>query len=349
MRFPASLILLFAPAAFAKNVLSCGVGTPVVAFFAGTVEIDNNTQNCQPKLAACRFPGKVADVPEADSHYLINWDDGDSTNRRVLAKYVWVGTTGQSCDDSLKNQTSGAMPLHQHHQPLTNQGCHGLRDLQEEALALQLLQRTKDVTMECNSEDLSWLISHSWWKAAQLLVLASHENAHRDTQQLMASVVRRETSTIRANADSLLQALIVQKQVGVVKCAFQWSQNRSAIFLSVKFAHRWSSPGALVVQDEEVRVTDCCFRFSADGSHSGLKKRYTLDLSFLEQVDPTRWSWQFASAGRLTVVVGKKQEGKWPRLLKGNDKPKNMAEWVEMNEKYASDLIKVEEGNDEVA
>lgn len=51
-------------------------------------------------------------------------------------------------------------------------------------------------------------------------------------------------------------------------------RNSSAIFLSIKFAHRWSSPGALKVQDEKIEVTACCFNFSASGDHSQLRKRY---------------------------------------------------------------------------
>lgn len=49
-------------------------------------------------MEACHFTGTVASGPEADSHYMINWDDGDPNNRKVLSTYVWQASSGQVCD-----------------------------------------------------------------------------------------------------------------------------------------------------------------------------------------------------------------------------------------------------------
>jgi len=124
----------------------------------------------------------------------------------------------------------------------------------------------------------------------------------------------------------------------VVRCSFQWAQNSTAIFLTMKFSHRWSSPGALKVHDEKATVTDCCFNFTAAGEHSQLRKMYTLNLGFFKEVDPKHWSWQHQSAGRLSVEIRKKEPAKWPRLVDSSVKPNNMATWDSMYTRWASEL-----------
>lgn len=152
--------------------------------------------------------------------------------------------------------------------------------------------------------------------------------------------MRQEVTQLKLNADDLLLALSPQddSRIGVVRCATQWAQNSSAIFLSIKFAHRWSSPGALKVQDEKIEVSPCCFNFTASGDHSQLKKRYALDLAFYGEVDPDHWSWQLASAGRMTTEIRKRTRANWPRLLESKSKPGNLQQWDSMQERWKSEL-----------
>ena len=51
----------------------------------------------------------------------------------------------------------------------------------------------------------------------------------------------------------------VQKRVipsSEVPCALQWAQNSTTIFLGVKYASRWSAPGAIEVADVGVNITE---------------------------------------------------------------------------------------------
>lgn len=180
----------------------------------------------------------------------------------------------------------------------------------------------------------------SRWSAARELVEASHQVADNKFKGDLETSVRREVGIFRQRADELLLALSPQdsQRIGVVRCAFQWAQNSTAIFLSVKFSHRWSSPGALKLHDEQVQVSSCCFNFSANGEHSQLRKRYSLDLLFQHEVDADHWSWQPASAGRLTAEIRKKEPANWKKLLAGKDRPANMASWDSMQAKWASEL-----------
>eukprot|EP00929_Paragymnodinium_shiwhaense_P074887 TRINITY_DN38304_c0_g1_i1.p1 TRINITY_DN38304_c0_g1~~TRINITY_DN38304_c0_g1_i1.p1 ORF type:complete len:416 (+),score=143.17 TRINITY_DN38304_c0_g1_i1:70-1317(+) len=225
-------------------------------------------------------------------------------------------------------------------------GGQSIRDLQTEAEALASVENSGAASAKCDAEDVAWLVSRGWWTAAKNIVLAGHELKDERQSQAIATVVRREVGELKQEADKLLASLTKQKEVGFVNCAFQWSQNSSTIFLSIKFAHRWSSPGALEVKNDEgspaVSCADagCSFNFAATGKHSGLDKRYGLSLYFLEEVNPQKFSWQMASAGRLTALIGKKEPGKWKSLLKGGVKMKNMAQWDDMDIKWAPELKK---------
>lgn len=218
------------------------------------------------------------------------------------------------------------------------------RSLSSESEVLALL-RDQGVAAQCDdTEGAGWLIGRGWWNAARELVTSSHTQADGKCRAGIEKVVRREVGDMKLKADGLLLALSQQDpdKVGLVRCSFQWAQNSTAIFLTVKFSHRWSSPGALKVHDEKAAVTDCCFNFSASGEHSQLRKRYTLDLRFYREVEPARWSWQHAAAGRITVEIKKKVPDKWPRLLASKDKHYNMAMWDSMHAKWSSDLEKWE-------
>lgn len=213
-------------------------------------------------------------------------------------------------------------------------------ELKSEAEVIEKINSDKASVDLCDSEEAAALIGRGWWSATRELVTRSHEGTDVTRKTALERVVRREVTEIKMRSEELLLALSPQDadRIGVVRCALQWAQNSTTIFLSVKFAHRWSSPGALKVQDEKLEVSDCCFNFSATGDHSQLKKRYALDLHFYANVSQSGWSWQLASAGRMTVEIVKKTAGYWPRLLQSTAKQGNIAVWDSMQDRWGPDL-----------
>lgn len=210
-----------------------------------------------------------------------------------------------------------------------------------EAEVLALLQQKGDAA-QCDPDGAGWLIGKGWWEAARELVLASHSQPDAQCKTKLEAAVRKKVTDMKLEADGLLLALSPKDsaKVGMVRCSFQWAQNSTAVFLTVKFSHRWSSPGALKVHDEKAAVTPCCFNFSASGEHSQLHKRYTLDLGLYKEVDPAHWSWQHAAAGRITVEIRKKEPAKWPRLLLSKEKSASgqMSAWDSMVSRWSSEL-----------
>lgn len=215
-----------------------------------------------------------------------------------------------------------------------------LRELASEEAALALIGADKvKAATTCERSEVTSLMNLGWWSAARELILAGHAAGDRELQQSFANEVRKEAGVLKQRADALLLSLSDPRaKVARISCAYQWAQNSSAIFLNVKFAHRWTSPGALEVREEQVNVSSCCLNFSAIGDHSQLKKAYGLDAEFLHDVDPKRYSYSKASAGRLYLEIAKKEPKRWKTLLKTKERPKNQAVWDSMDTKWASEI-----------
>uniref|UniRef100_A0A7R9ZZV4 Uncharacterized protein n=1 Tax=Pyrodinium bahamense TaxID=73915 RepID=A0A7R9ZZV4_9DINO len=78
----------------------CVPGEPVAAFFAGQVDLGGGSgiTTCTPEMEQCYFPGRIHSGPDAEGIFDINWDDGDTTNRRVHHSHTRRGDTAQPCD-----------------------------------------------------------------------------------------------------------------------------------------------------------------------------------------------------------------------------------------------------------
>ncbi|CBZ51203.1 conserved hypothetical protein [Neospora caninum Liverpool] len=127
--------------------------------------------------------------------------------------------------------------------------------------------------------------------------------------------------------------------------AFQWAQSPVEVFLNIKFAYRWSSPGALSVVDPLFASDTQSFAFSGVGTHSGIKKKYSLSLALFDEIIPEATRWSFASVGKVVVTLQKKKMGVWDRLTEDKAKISNMNVWWDMKEKVQRDLDDFQRGN----
>merc|ERR1719352_1942475 len=111
-----------------------------------------------------------------------------------------------------------------------------------------------------------------WWSLSRDLVAQSH------TQTVDLSVsVRKAVRTLKDEADELLRTLNPKYGLAQqVSPAFQWAQNDTCIFLTVKYTVRWNAPGALEVTEPSVNTSYNVFNFSGLGKHSNNKYKYTL-------------------------------------------------------------------------
>lgn len=198
-------------------------------------------------------------------------------------------------------------------------------------------------------------IARSWWAAARELVSRAHlQNAARgnskggssDSVTSISKEVRALLAGVKQNADSL-GAFADETYRGQtrgldeVPCALQWAQNSSSVFLGVKYAARWSAPGAIEVVDVVTNISETSFILEGFGHHSSIRKRYVVNLTLYADVVPTHSSWSAASVGRLTATLQKARVAKWPRLTRSKSRSRHqLTSWMDMEERWAAELAR---------
>jgi hypothetical protein len=185
------------------------------------------------------------------------------------------------------------------------------------------------------SQVVEKVVLRQWWVLARSIVAKSHEQ-----QVDLSFAVRKSVRALKDEADELLRTLNPKYgQAQQVSPAFQWAQNDTCVFLTVKFTVRWNAPGALEVKEPAVQMEANTFNFTGLGQHSNNKYKYILSLSLFDNILPATSSWSLASVGKLSVTLKKRWARKWPRLL-ANKKQKigNMHIWMEQQDKLDSAL-----------
>jgi len=216
----------------------------------------------------------------------------------------------------------------------------------EEALLQRL--RDSDGAEVDGTDDLQLLrtcVSRSWWTAARAVVARTHKGGASSELELLQKEVTSLTSDLKQTADefSAFSAATFRDQTqGLVEvnCAMQWAQNSTFVFLGVKYATRWSAPGAIEISDVSVNITPSVFQLEGFGHHSSIRKRYTIDLPLFADVVPEQSSWSAASVGRMTATFRKQKAERWARLPKATSKSKHqITSWLDMEERWADENV----------
>lgn len=208
--------------------------------------------------------------------------------------------------------------------------------VQAEEEARKLVEPHLDALKNLDPQVVEKVCMRQWWGLARDIVAMSHK------QQVDLSFnVRRAVKLLKDEADELLRTLNPKYgQAQQVAPAFQWAQNDTSIFLTIKYTVRWNAPGALEATDINILMDGNFFNFTGLGKHSNNKYKYVLGLSLFDVIMPQPISsWSAASVGKLSVTLRKRWARKWPRLL-GHKKTKigNMHVWMENQEKLDSSL-----------
>lgn len=129
-----------------------------------------------------------------------------------------------------------------------------------------------------------------------------------------------------------------------VSPAFQWAQSPTEILLNIKFSHKLDAPATLNVEANNVTIlSNRLILQASDG-----RKNFNLNLELLKSIVPEESKYDMASVGRMTFTL-KKADGpaRWARLLKSKKKVAHMHMWWEMQEKYNSELNKINDDDDD--
>jgi len=200
-------------------------------------------------------------------------------------------------------------------------------DSEEDAKAL--LGPFFDKIKTIKPEIVEKIILKQWWSLARELVIKGHDQGAD-----LSFAVRKAVKAVKDEADELQRTLNPKYgQAQQVAPAFQWAQNDTSIFLTIKYTVRWNAPGALEVTEPSVNMSGNTFNFTGLGKHSNNKYKYSLSLNMFDLINGEQSLWSVGSVGKLSVTLRKKWARKWPRFL-ANKKLKigNMHLWSERQE-----------------
>lgn len=177
--------------------------------------------------------------------------------------------------------------------------------------ARQVLEPHLESLKTLNSQVFDLAVKRNWWNLSKDIVARSH------AQNVDLSVpVRKAVQNMKEEADELVRLL--NPKYGIahkVSPAFQWAQNLTCVFLTVKYTVRWNAPGALELANASVNISGHLFSLRGSGKHSSNKYIYSLNLSLFDYIDSTSSSWSFAASAKAGVTLRKKWPRVWPRLL----------------------------------
>lgn len=128
-------------------------------------------------------------------------------------------------------------------------------------------------------------------------------------------------------------------ELSTITPAFRWAQSLSHIFIEVKFAHRFDSPGSIEILQPDVEFEEKSLTLKAQTDKAkGVDNKFELNLDFLHEIDTEESTWELNSVGRVFLKLAKKEQpSRWRRLLtdKAHRQLKNqMSLWIEMYDKY---------------
>ena len=138
------------------------------------------------------------------------------------------------------------------------------------------------------------------------------------------------------------------KEYQIVSPAFRWAQSLDDIFIEIKYAHRHDSPGCLEIRDLKLDIQNNSVRFKGYCVLGDVPIKIDFGIDTYKEINITECTHGSGSVGRYQITLRKKEPTFWKKLLAdGSPVPPNMRVWFEMKEKYAEELKKFEEKDDD--
>ena len=130
--------------------------------------------------------------------------------------------------------------------------------------------------------------------------------------------------------------------------ASRWAQNLDEIFIEIKFAHKYDSPGCLEIKNLKVEIKEKSVKLVGYCVLGDIPIKMNYYIETYEKINPKESRHFVSSVGRYQFNLKKKKSNTyWKQLL--DDKmsiPVNMKIWFEMKEKYQDQLSKYEGDDD---
>ncbi|KAK8808842.1 hypothetical protein WA538_002251 [Blastocystis sp. DL] len=192
---------------------------------------------------------------------------------------------------------------------------------EESALALYKESTSFDPSL------IKTAVQRSWWQLASLLIEYAQEH-NIDITDAFESAVREKNIQIR-KLQSFYSAN--SQKYAVIPPAYQWAEGLEEIDINIKLAHKWDAPATLGCDDIKMNFTENTMELEANCPSTG--KVFKLNLQLGGAIVPANCTWSKAAVSRVTVVLKKKERGKWSSLLGlGLRPPRNAHPWYSMQD-----------------
>ena len=130
--------------------------------------------------------------------------------------------------------------------------------------------------------------------------------------------------------------------------ASRWAQNLDEIFIEIKFAHKYDSPGCLEIKNLKVEIKEKSVKLVGYCVLGDIPIKMNYYIETYEKINPKESRHFVSSVGRYQFNLKKKKSNTyWKQLLDNKMTiPVNMKIWFEMKEKYQDQLSKYEGDDD---
>lgn len=132
--------------------------------------------------------------------------------------------------------------------------------------------------------------------------------------------------------------------------AFEWCQSVDSVFLNVKFAHKLDAPATLNVEATKVDIQETSLLLEASNG----AKYFSLAIPLNDEVLPEESSYDYASVGRMTFTLKKKNApSRWSKLVeKGFNVQQRLGKsvmhfWHQRGEQFAKELDLLDDEDDD--
>ena len=130
--------------------------------------------------------------------------------------------------------------------------------------------------------------------------------------------------------------------------ASKWAQSLDNIFIEVKFAIKYDSPGCLEVRNLKVELKEKSIKLEGYCVLGDIPMKISYYIETYDSISVKESKHYQSSVGRYQFKLKKKKSNNyWKKLL--SDKmniPKNMIIWIEMKEKYNDQIARFENKDD---
>ena len=135
-----------------------------------------------------------------------------------------------------------------------------------------------------------------------------------------------------------------EKEYQTISPAFKWAQSLEDIFIEIKYAHRYDSPGCLEIKDMNIDIKNDSVSFVGFCVLGDVPIKIDFKIDTYQGLNVSECSHGAGSVGRYQITLKKSEKSFWKKLLKDDSPvPPNMRIWFEMKEKYEKELKEFEE------